>query len=83
VNDFERDVIDALARIETRFDSMEHELLGNGQPGRIQQLESKVSAHAEYIQGAKARTALIASVAAAVFTALVALAKVAVAAVLK
>jgi hypothetical protein len=83
MNDFERDVIDALARIETRFDSMEHELLGNGQPGRIQQLESKVSSHAEYIQGAKARAAVVASLAAGVVTLLIALAKVAFAAVMK
>jgi hypothetical protein len=83
MTDFERDVIDGLARIETRFDSLEHELLGNGQPGRIQQLESKVSSHAEYIQGAKARAAVIGALAAGVVTFLIALAKVAFASVLK
>lgn len=36
--EFEQHVIDALARLETNM----HDLVGNGQPGRIDKLESNM-----------------------------------------
>lgn len=38
-DNFEQHVIDALARLETNMES----LVGNGQPGRVSKLETKVS----------------------------------------
>lgn len=43
---FKVDIAEALARIETKQDDMRRELLGNGQPGRIQLLEAEVASQA-------------------------------------
>lgn len=37
-NEFQREVLDKLVRLETKMDT----LIGNGQPGRIKQVEDKV-----------------------------------------
>lgn len=39
------ELMSALARIEERQDALRQELLGNGQPGRIQRLEADVEKH--------------------------------------
>ena len=46
MNDFEREVIDRLGRIETKLDADYHALHGNGRPGvidRVATIESKVA----------------------------------------
>ncbi len=50
---FEAEIREALGRIETEQRAIRRELLGNGQPGRIQMIETKVSEHAEFIARAR------------------------------
>ena len=45
------DVVAALARIEERLGNMHVELLGNGQPGRIQRIESALEDHSKEMAG--------------------------------
>lgn len=39
------DIVQSLSRIETSQNNMKTELLGNGQPGRIQRIETNVDRH--------------------------------------
>lgn len=44
-NEREYEIAEALGRIEGTLFAMRSELLGNGQPGRIQRLEDRVNKH--------------------------------------
>ena len=55
MNDFERTVLADLATLKTEMKI----LLGNGQPGRLRQLESRVEQHEALVQRASGVGALI------------------------
>jgi hypothetical protein len=46
--DFEKQVLSDLSELKTQM----RQLLGNGQPGRVQQLEARVEQHERFVQRA-------------------------------
>lgn len=46
--DFEKQVLSDLSELKTQM----KQLLGNGQPGRVQQLEARVAQHERFVQRA-------------------------------
>jgi len=54
MTDFEQQVLSDLSELKTQMRS----LLGNGQPGRIRELEARVERHESYVQRATGVAAL-------------------------
>ncbi len=48
MNDFERQVLSDLSELKAQMKA----LVGNGNPGRVQQLEERVERHEEFVQRA-------------------------------
>jgi len=56
--DFEKQVLADLAALKTQM----HSLLGNGQPGRLREVELRVERHEAFVQRAGGLGALLATV---------------------
>jgi hypothetical protein len=58
MTDFERQVLEDLTELKTHM----HTLVGNGQPGRMRQLEMRVEKHEKFVQRAGGVGAALAAV---------------------
>jgi hypothetical protein len=73
--DFETTVLLRLGELKAGLESLEHELIGNGQPGRVQRIEKtqaeqneRLDNHDRIFISAKARVSLLAGIVAALVT---------------